>query len=238
MKRIGFMSYFFARIKRYMIRRIYRMTESSWKKLAKDVSERHKLLIESETRLLSKFDKANNLSLAATDVFVEKAQIALTRRARIMAITGITIGIVGVFVLVLAASYIAVTDVLFDMSEEYDKFTFTIKILKATTFSAFITGAVVLLMGMSKSLLHEAMVLYNRRHSLRFGRLYIYTQGGNVDLDKLSEAFQWNSEYASAFNSINTDGVSKSLFNKLLETPVDSVNALANILSALNKKKS
>ncbi|MDD2898405.1 MAG: hypothetical protein PHI31_06795 [Desulfuromonadaceae bacterium] len=206
----------------------------NWEFLEKEVESRRKLLLEA---LRARFPNSNTVAMAATDVFVEKAQLALSQRAEGMVFWGLVTGGLGTIVLILTAVYLGYVDFFHPDHSKYDNYTFTLKLVKTTTISALILGADVMLMGLAKSLLHEAMVLYNRRHALRFGRLYVYTQNGNVNIDKLIDAFEWNSEYTSAFKDLKPETISKTILHKIFELPPDTLRAAGDFLRANKERK-
>lgn len=201
-----------------------------WEDVERGVKQRHDQIIASAKRLEEHFPDANLLALAATDVFVEKAQHTLSARARYMVKYGKWCSYAAVIIMFAGIIYLCLSDYYVTPAKDsFDKFTFTIKLVRVSTISGFILAIVFFLMWLSKSLLHEAMVLYNRRHSLRFGRLFIYTQHGNVKLNQMAEAFQWNAEYLSAFRDMKPEGFFKTILHKLLEMPPDAMKALGGI---------
>jgi len=208
----------------------------NWNRVKTDIDKRHELIIDAEKRLHAQFPNSNTVALAATDVFVEKAQLALTIRAKKMVYGGIAAGIFGTLLLIVAAIYVGYLDNSQSNATQYNYYTFTIKLIRMTTLSAFILGAVVWLLGLSKSLLHEAMVLYNRRHALRFGRLFLYTQNGNANLEKITDSFEWNSEYTSAFKDLKPESMSKTLLHKIFELPPDTLRAAGDFLRSTKEK--
>jgi len=209
----------------------------NWDTLSKNVEGRHKLFLESEKRLQDRFPNSNTVAMAATDVFVDKAQLVLGERADKMVRGGLFAGVAGTVVLLLAATYLGYMDFKHPDTTNYNQYTFTLKLVRMTTISAFILGAVVMVMGLAKSLLHEAMVLYHRRHALRFGRLYVYTQNGNVNFDKMLEAFEWNSDYTSAFKDLKPESLSKTILHKIFELPPDTLRAAGDFLRSTKERK-
>ena len=107
-------------------------------------------------------------------------------------------------------------------------------VLKSSTVAAFMVGAIILLAQLSKAFLHEATVLYNRRHALRFGRLFVYLKKGDIELKDLQDAFKWNDEFSTAFKQMQMDNLAKSPLMKLIEAPAEVAKHIAESLK--NKK--
>ena len=83
-------------------------TPRRWKHIAREVYWRKTLILAAKKDLEDK-QIPNPLALAATDVFVEKAQKFLTRREWFMVITGVVTGIAALVLLVVAARYVLST---------------------------------------------------------------------------------------------------------------------------------
>ena len=208
-----------------------------WEEVKAGVNQRHEQIITSAKLLKEQFPNANILPLVATDVFVEKAQHTLSARARYLVIYGRRCAYASVSFMFLAICYLIYVDVYQPLAKDsFDTYTFFIKLVRVSTISGFFLAIVFFLMWLSKSLLHEAMVLYNRRHSLRFGRLYIYSQQGYVKLNEMAEAFQWNAEYLSAFHDMKPEGFFKTILHRLLEMPPDALKAMGGIFGAGKNK--
>jgi hypothetical protein len=140
--------------------------------------------------------RAQKLRLAATDLFVEKAQGFLTRR-------GLRLAYYGAYCAGLAfaslAVGVAVLTSLPTLKDTIGAATATVLVVRAAGLGAFLAGLVGLLIYLTRTLFHEASVMFNRRHSLRFGRLFVYLSGDPVTVDDLEKAFGWSGDYASAF---------------------------------------
>lgn len=202
--------------------------------MEENLQKRHALISESVNRLKSFSPCSDLLVLAATDVFVEKAQSVLSRRARDLVGWGKLCAILAALVMVVGIGYLVAIELGYlgkCPSDGYDSFTFTLKLVRMTTLSGFILGLVFFLMWLAKSLLHEGMVLYNRRHAMRFGRLFVYTKHGRVTLPELVEAFQWNTDYGSAFRDMKPESFFRTILHKVVEMPPDALRALGSIFS-------
>ncbi len=67
-------------------------------------------------------------------------------------------------------------------------------------------GLKVLLVAFGKSFIDQAERLFNRRHALREGRLYLHLQNGKVgSVEEFDKVFNWNTSQDNAFATIVTD---------------------------------
>ena len=162
--------------------------------------------------------------LAATDLFVEKAISYLEKDAAGYITKGTALFVFALLVLVLGVVVSAffmfneVPKSMFDKvysatfvgyeiislkSESWIAFagTFT----KAFTFYGFIVLLAVVCLRVGKALLDQAERLRERRHSLRQGRLYIHLSNGEVTIEELEKAFDWNVSKGNAFGNIPTE---------------------------------
>ncbi len=100
----------------------------------------------------------------------------------------------------------------------------TLYILKATAGAACVFGAIYFLATLSRAFFHEATILFNRRHSLRFGRLCVYLAvKEKMSLKDLKDLFAWNAESSTAFKDIQADLVAKSPTSKVVELAIEAV---------------
>jgi len=177
-----------------------------WKKIGKEVYARKSLLFAAANDLKS-HDIKNSVSLAATDVFVEKAQKLLSRRALWNMILGGVMSVMTFIMLILASIWLYELNIIGEISKygRLDNLLFTLLVLKATTAGAIFGAATYFAIALSRAFLHEGTVLYSRRHALRFGRLYVYLVEGKVEFKDLEEAFKWNAEFTSAFKDIKPE---------------------------------
>ena len=184
---------------------------------------------------------ANVIVMAATDVFVEKAQRKLGQRARILVILGSLIALVSVGLLLWASYHLlglplseAFHSRELERAKHYNQ-VLTLILVRSLTVSALFLGAVYFLVMITRALLHEAMVLFGRRHSLRFGRLYVYSKLGHVNFEDMQRAFGWNSEHHSAFADIRGDKVSKSLVQAIADVAKEVAKATATAVTEAAK---
>ena len=162
--------------------------------------------------------------LAATDLFVEKAISYLEKDAAGYIIKGTALFVFALVVLVSGVVFSAIFmfneahkskfdsvysatlvgyEILSLKSESWIAFagTFT----KSFTFYGFVVLLAVVCLRVGKALLDQAERLRERRHSLRQGRLYIHLSNGEVTIEELEKAFDWNVSKGNAFGNIPTE---------------------------------
>lgn len=192
-----------------------------WIDIGHEVIHRKTLFFAAKSELDSKkIEGLNSFNLAATDVFVEKAQKALTNRAYWLFAMGVFTTLVTLLGLLIAVIYLS-NDELISIDSTYN---FVLILLRKTTIASIILGAAYFFVALSRALFHESLNHFNKRHSLRFGRLFIYLQNGNVKFGQLEEAFSWNKEFTSAFKDINVETMSKSLMQRILDIVPSIIN--------------
>jgi len=54
-------------------------------------------------------------------------------------------------------------------------------------------------------MLDQAERLLERRHALRQGRLFVHLHNGDLTIDDMEKAFQWNVTQPNAFSHMSTD---------------------------------
>jgi hypothetical protein len=168
--------------------------------------------------------------IAATDLFVEKAIAYLeidcnryTRRGIILFSIGIIfvfIGIVtsGINTFECGTDFTAniigekhCTDILNsskalrDANVKYYWVELVSKFTRGFTFYGMIVLLSVGCWRLGKAMLDQAERLRERRHSLRQGRLFIHLNNGNVTIEQLEKAFDWNVSKGNAFANIETE---------------------------------
>jgi hypothetical protein len=131
-----------------------------WERMAWQVFER-KCLLLAAARDLELNNVEDSLQLAATDIFVEKAQLFLDSRGRTMYWCGIGTAAAVLIVLGLAAVYVFTRDVRsvlhIDSGAQYVTAAYlTVVILKATTAGGFVVGIAYFLASLTRALLHAA----------------------------------------------------------------------------------
>jgi len=79
------------------------------------------------------------------------------------------------------------------------------RFLKSFTFYGFIVLAAVAAWRFGKSMLDQSERLYEKRHTMRQGRLYVHLKDGNLSAEELVTAFAWNDTRPNAFGELKTD---------------------------------
>jgi hypothetical protein len=214
--------------------------KGEWKQIDDEIQNRHTLLLNADKRLrdLVTNDQAR-LNLAATDVFVEKAQHRLTTRATKFMWAGAVTGGLAVAVLLATAGYVISHSAaeMLGGGGKHDVYLLITAIIRALSIGGFVGGAVYFLGGLSTALLHESVVLLNRRHALRFGRLSVYLQGGKVDAKMLHDLFHWNDEFSTAFKNIKAEEMRKGGLGGYVEPPSKTFEGAAKLAESMKADK-
>lgn len=158
--------------------------------------------------------------LAVTDLFVEKAIAYLEEDYDRYVFWGRCLFIIAMSILFIFGICPAIYVYLFRQIPGCE-FTFgQIVVAKCnslewtTIVSSFISGftyyGIVVLLSVVCSRLGRAMMdqaerLHEKRHSLRQGRLYIHLNNGEVTVDDIEKAFDWNVSKGNAFANIPTE---------------------------------
>jgi len=212
-----------------------------WKKIGWEVFERKALLLAA-ARDLKENDISDPMKLAATDIFVEKAQVFLTTRGRWLYIFGFCTSVFATFILLTAAwlVYDADTKDLLRVDHSSDNVSaayLTMLILKSITAGSFVGAVAYFFVSLSRALLHEATVLYSRRHSLRFGRLFVYLKSDTMSREDLEMIFNWNTEFSTAFKDIKAEDITKSPWIRTIEAPIEVAKVLKELWKEIKEER-
>ena len=169
------------------------------------------------------------LELAAIDLFVEKVQLKLTQRAERHQRVGFIYS--SLVFLVLAGAVI--TPKLSGPHEVVlsDPWADLVLVVlgNAAALGVFL-GAAFFMASLARSHLHEATVLFNRRHMVRLGRLFLYLKfvglGANklrkakaaLSVEDIERAFGPMYEFSTAFKEIRPEILTQTLLGQLLRT--------------------
>lgn len=196
-----------------------------WINLSKEISYREGLLNAVKGDLENIKEITKKLEVAVTDVFVEKAQAKLTERGRLLFLLGgICTGLVLLSFVATIYYFLSIPET--DVTSPY---MFVLSILKKIAVSSIIVVGGYFLISLARAFFHEGLALFQKRHSLRFGRLYVYLNQGDLKFEDLEKAFQWNSEYKTAFQDIKIEKFSKSFYQKIVETIPDIIRATGDL---------
>jgi hypothetical protein len=142
--------------------------------------------------------------LAVTDLFVEKAIVYLEEEARTYRTIGIwaNVGALAVFAIGGGAALYKVfvpSPVGTDWTQILSSF--------LTSFTAY--GLIVLLgVGMrryGRAMADQGERLFERRHAMRQGRLFVHLNDGILTIGEMEKAFNWNAAGANAFSNMQTE---------------------------------
>jgi hypothetical protein len=209
-----------------------------WAQIGEEVLARKTLWLTAAEELKSQeIPGVNAYNLAATDVFVEKAQKAISERAKSYLKVGGFVSLI-TSTLMIATAVFLYSNIKKDLPADLAPLPFCIMVIKMATVGALIGGVGYFLIGIARAFLHEGTALYDRRHALRFGRLYVYLTGGNVKLPELEAAFNWNKEIYTAFKDIRADKATKSVVQLISEMGVEAIKTGAVAVKAGRRRAS
>lgn len=174
--------------------------------------------------------------ILASEVFVEKAQYHLGYRAWWYNFAATAL---------ILSAVVAIGTFVFwygkPLNQQYVDFVNSMKIgsLYYAAFDQVLTGGVFLggafaLVSLARSFLHEAAVLYARRHALRFGRLQLLLSEGKLDMKEMMEAYGWNIETGTAFERNESERRLKGIIGQVTEL----VSTLGKVVGDVAKGKS
>lgn len=260
---------------------------SGWGNIDNELNKRRSILLKSANLIKDELIKGNipekeahdrALTLAATDVFVEKAQKRITKRAKLFFVLGFLS--VAFFVLILwiptyymlhmtvpqmigidqadglyvlfkkdtsdflsqspAAPVVAPPEAI-DSLAKVNGYVFGLVVLKSIAIAGLVAALAYFLASLGKSFFHEGIVLMNRRHSMRFGRLMMYIYKGDMTNEKVDEVFKWNYDFDTSFRSLDVKALSGTFWGKLAEVVKSSIDKpkemLSSAVSAVVKKE-
>lgn len=209
---------------------------------------RHQALIDAIRRFQETDEELNfdvltpkqQFNLATIDIFVEKAQFVLTRRSNrlfnlgALSISGVIVLLIGTYVIAFQISSVTYNDISTNL--------LILKIFQSIALSAYIYVTVKYLIALGRSFLHEASVLRERRHALRFGRLYAYLKKGDITLKELQTSFDWNRTTNTSFLDVNPSTITETLLHKVadavIKAPTETIKIIAEQIAKTTKGKS
>ena len=143
-------------------------------------------------------DQRQVFRLAATDLFVERAQFVLAQRARSMWRAGVVSTVSAVALLIgLAAFLVWRAEAISSTTLSGNDLALGLVEMLAT--AAIVFFAVRYLIKLSRSFFHENVSIVAKQHGLGFGRLYVYTNPDSVRLKDLQDAFGLDLESTPIF---------------------------------------
>ena len=174
--------------------------------------------------------------MAVADLFVEKALAYLEKDANIYRKNGqIAVALSILFSMI---GFFLAVYIFFDQKEIKNELFYYLTIL-IRGFTLFGMNVLVVVIGFKygKALLDQAERLFDRRHALRQGRLFIHLNGGQMNIDELDKAFQWNSMKENAFGRINPEASAPigKLINDLSQILPSALDAVKRINDTKDK---
>jgi len=143
--------------------------------------------------------------LAVTDLFVEKAQAILEEKAEIYQFSGKTAHRFACTIIVAGAIFACYQMIVQQNNFATSWLALTSSFTRAFTAYGMIVLAAVGLWRYGKANLDQAERLLDRRHALRQGRLFVHLSDGELNIDDMLKAFNWNVSQENAFASIHTE---------------------------------
>jgi hypothetical protein len=163
----------------------------------------------------------SEFDLNAIDLFVEKAQVPLSKRGDRFQTIGISLSFVAVMLIVYLILKAQSTDFHHDLvmieAARQPVLAFLLYLVQKLTLGGIVLGLAIYLAGLSRSYMHESLTAFGRRHAVRLGRLYLYLKLGGLPKDKLFEeknnleiekfiiAFGGHKEATTAFKEIKSE---------------------------------
>ena len=212
--------------------------KESWRGIAREVLSRKRLLLAAAQELRNR-NIPNDFKLATVDVFVEKAQKQLSDRATSFRKWGALTAVAALVLIGVGIWRLSAVNWKEQLNglDSANSWHMALLALRSSTLAGLYAGAVVFLIFISRALLHEMVVLYQRRHALRFGRLFIYLHPDRITVDELQKAFNWNAEYRSAFKDIHAEKIMQGVPGKVLDTTVELARASVDALKQVRTKE-
>lgn len=208
-----------------LAKNLCREVPEGWVSIASEVLWRKRTLMAA-IHELRKRGISNAETLGMVDVFVEKAQDKLSDRAQAYRVWGIVTSVIAIAMLLAGVVVLAVPSirepVLSTSTESWRHV--VVGLFRSLTLGGLYVGAIVYLVFLSRALLHEMVVLYQRRHALRLGRLLVYLRPDGITVPEVLAAFNWNAEYRSAFMDIRAE--------KLVQGPVAVIASATDFVRA------
>lgn len=111
--------------------------------------------------------------------------------------------------------------------------------MRAFTFYGFVMLSAVALWRFGRAMFDQSERLFDRRHALRQGRLYVHLAAGKISIEEMEKAFAWNQAQANAFENLATDAKAPwgAILSELIKTAPALVQAGTDMANANTKAK-
>jgi hypothetical protein len=182
--------------------------------------------------------------IAVADLFVEKAQQVLTERSRRMHRQAVLATVAVIALMTAAAIFVGyiIFQGLHAQAADLDTNVLILRLAQSLSLGAFGFVAVKYLTSLARAFFHESTKLLDRRHAMRFGRLYVHLNAERLahdpgrtdspfDVETLAQAFDWNIDSPSAFLDVDPKLIADTIWNKMVEQvgklPAETIAAVA-----------
>jgi hypothetical protein len=159
-------------------------------------------------------DQRHIFRLAATDLFVERAQFVLAQRARSMWRSGI-VSTASAVALLIGLSAFLVWRAEAISSTSLSGNDLALGLVEMLASAAIVFFAVRYLIKLSRSFFNENVALVAKQHALGFGRLYVYTNPDAVRLKDMQDAFGIDLESTPIFLDLRSREAADTLYSKV-----------------------
>lgn len=123
---------------------------------------------------------------------------------------------------------------------EYNDKSSTIEYLKVFTKSFTFYGLLIMIAvgcwRYGKSMMDQSERLFEKRHALRQGRLFVHLKGEEMEIDEMIKAFDWNVSKNNAFTNMKTEAKAPigELFNSLFQATISLKEAISDFKKGQN----
>jgi hypothetical protein len=225
--------------------------QTNWAATLEEV-DRRRLVFALHKSQLDDVENAKH-EIASVDIFVEKAQHLLEVKSKqcLILAFGSAVFLAGIIVLdwIWLSRYSTLPNFLETLRSvgfhDLNGYIFAMWVLRGAALSALSAALIYFFGSLARAFLHEATILWNRRHSLRLGRLFVYLKFAGVGREQLSKvreqltiedierAFGWNLESSSAFRDMKPELMTRGS----LADPARVIEAAAKLVAEVSKKR-
>jgi hypothetical protein len=167
--------------------------------------------------------------LACVDKFAQEAHEVLTSKAKAYFIGGISclVATLGTLHLagLLAMNTYQITFASLNNSKWPTHFV-VIRVFSSLALAAAVYAVVKTFLSYSSAFFHEATRLLDRRHALRFGRLYMYLRREEYSFEQMEKTFEWHRETRTVFQGISATKIADSTLNQAMKTVAELSRAM------------
>jgi hypothetical protein len=163
--------------------------------------------------------------LAVTDLFVEKALAYLEAEENRLKDRGHIYMKMGIMSYLFGAVFAII--ILLDPCKALVHLSSTDKWTMLSNFTkSFSVLGMIVLLGVSlirygKSSIEQSQILFERRHALRQGRLFVHLHDGELGIDEMEKSFEWNVSLPNAFSKLPTE--SQAPWGSVLKETVNKI---------------